>query len=142
MPEEAKKSNTALFVDSKRVPIVEGNEVIVTADPYKEVTILENFPQRSVWGKVDKATGVPLTYNKVDSLPLGERGYLCRVTTEGVRPLVRGYDNDTGYRHIVVNAEYGPYFVFGVGVEIRRVVSQVSPSTLTLGELLNVLQKQ
>ncbi len=137
IPEDARKSKTALFVDPKHEPVIEGNEVIVTADPYKEVKILDDFLQENGWGKVDKATGIPLAYRKVDYLHFEEKAFLWRTHAEGVRPLVRG---DFGGRDVV--ALYGSDVGFGVGVESREAASQVSPDKITLGELLKVLQEQ
>ena len=140
IPEEARKANTALFVDPKHEPVVEGNEVIVTADPYKEVRILEGYLQEDGWGKVDKATGIPLAYSKVDELPFEERRYLIRYSTKGVRPLVRGDGGVCGRRS--VNVSCGADAAFGVGVESRREISGFSPAKLTLGELRKVLEEQ
>jgi hypothetical protein len=138
IPEEARKQKTALFVDPKHEPAVEGNDIIVNANPYKEVTVLEDFPQKNGWGRVDKATGIPLTYKNVDDLPSGEQGYLWRVNAQGVRPLVRYY-GDVGGR--VVYANWGFDDAFGVGVESREAAPQISASKLTLGQLLDGLQK-
>lgn len=137
------EKNIALFVDPKREPTVEGNEVMVTADPYKEVKILDDFLQESNWGKVDKATGIPLVYRKVDDLPFEEKGYIWRSYLEGVRPLVRGLsDGMVVDSRQVIYAAFGSGGGFGVGVESREAAPQVSPAKITLGELLKALQKQ
>ena len=141
IPEEARREDTALFVDPKHEPVVEGDEVIVTADPYKEVTILDDFLQEDGWGKVHKATGIPLACRKVDDLPFEERGYLRRNGVEGVRPLVRGYDYRPAGDRRGVYAYYESDGGFGVGVESCGAAPQVSLSKLTLGEFLSALQK-
>jgi hypothetical protein len=138
IPEEARRSRTALLVDPKHEPVVEGDEILVIADPYKEVTILEDFPQTSGWhtGKVDKATGIPLACENIGELSEGEKASFRRVEGISVGPVTLNYN--AGERVIDSAIHWGN--LFGVGVKSQGVSPRILTSKITLGQLIGGLQ--
>ncbi len=146
IPEGARqKRGKGLFVDPRK--IIEGpKEVMVIADPSKDVVVLDDFLQESGWGKVDPATGVPLYARNVDASSRGA-GYFCRPNQAFVQPFMRGigYTDLSGYRFYYgrrsVDAGNGHYVQSGVGVESREAASQDLES-VTLGQLLETMGKK
>jgi hypothetical protein len=128
IPKEARKRGTALFVDLKNEPRIERNSIIVDVDTYEEVTILDGFPQEDSFGRIDRATGVPLTNKNIYDLPAGERGYLWRTSSQGIRPVVRDSDRVFYGRRKIICANYRFDNELGVGVESREDAPQVSVS--------------
>ncbi len=139
VPDEAvDKKNVALFVtpfaiaeDASSVTVIAGS---------RKVVVLSNFPQRSHWGTVDEKTGIPLSAKNVD-IWSNTSGYLCRLDTAGVRPLLRYYDRYfvDGSRAVV--ADYEHDLGFGVGVESLEEAPQ-NLESLTLGQLLSAVKKK
>ena len=120
IPDEAiGQSGKALMVNPRKI-VEEEKEVTVIANPYKDVTVLSNFPQRSRWTQT-----------------FGADNYVWRLSGAGVRPLVRlfyGYGRD-----VVVN--YGLGDRFGVGYESIE-EAPLNLKDITLKTLLETLNKK
>lgn len=136
IPHEAiGKKNVALFVTP--MAIADGKDkVTVIAAPHSGVAVLSDFPQDSQWGTVDQNTGIPLSAKNVDTSS-NTSGYLWRLNTAGVRPLVRSYDDF--WRFVFANGwlDCG----FGVGVESLEEAPQ-NLESLTLGQLLSAVKRK
>jgi hypothetical protein len=101
--------------------IEEKEEVTVIANPYKDVTVLSDFPQRSDWTRT-----------------FGADNYVWRLSGAGVRPLVRGFDvYDIGRD---VGVDCGLRYRFGVGYESLEEVP-LNLKDITLEQFLSVIKK-
>lgn len=110
IPQEAlDMKGVGLFVYPKCIKADSGR-VIVEAD-HKEVIVLKNFLQKNGWGKVDEETRVPVGLSSEREVSYSER-YLRRTEGVGIRPIVRGLDND---KRLVINASETQDMKAGVG---------------------------
>ena len=121
IPDEAiGKAGKALMVNPRKI-IEEKKEVTVIANPYKDVTVLSDFPQRSDWTRT-----------------FGADNYVWRLSGAGVRPLVRGFDvYDIGRD---VGVDCGLRYRFGVGYESLEEVP-LNLKDITLEQFLSVIKK-
>ncbi len=124
IPDEAiGQSDKALMVNPRKI-IEEEKEVTIIADPYKDVTVLSDFPQSSDRAQI-----------------FGADNFVLRVSGAGVRPLVRSFYGLAGCygRHDVgVSCRLGGRF--GVGYESLE-EAPLNLESLTIGKLLETLKK-
>ena len=124
IPDEAiNQVGKALMVNPRKI-VEEEKEVTVMANPYKDVTILSDFPQSSDRTRI-----------------FGPGNFVLRVSGAGVRPLVRsflGFDEYNLRRNVVVGCRLGSRF--GVGYE-SPVVAPQNLESLTIGKLLSTVKK-
>ncbi|MCL5101226.1 MAG: hypothetical protein M1348_01280 [Candidatus Parvarchaeota archaeon] len=124
IPDEAiNQVGKALMVNPRKI-IEEEKEVTIIADPYKDVTVLSDFPQSS-----DRAQ------------TFGADNFVLRVSGAGVRPLVRsfyGLAGCYGRRDVGVSCRLGGRF--GVGYESIEEVP-LNLKDITLEQFLSVIKK-
>ena len=119
IPDEAiNQVGKALMVNPRKI-VEEEKEVTVMANPYKDVTILSDFPKRSGWTQT-----------------FGADNCVWRLAKTGVRPLVRGFFGIG--RDIVVGCWLGDNF--GVGYESLEEVP-LNLKDITLEQFLSVIKK-
>ncbi len=122
IPDEAiGQSGKALMVNPRKI-VEEEKEVTVIANPYKDVTILSHFPQRSGWTQT-----------------FGADNCVWRLAKTGVRPLVRGFGGCDFRRYVDVVCGLG--YRFGVGYE-SLVEAPQNLESLTIGQLRAKIRKQ
>jgi hypothetical protein len=113
IPKEAiGKKGISLVIEPDIEKIEQTDTAIII--PPKSILILKNSLQESGWGKVDQKTKVPVAVpqKELDKLPEDQKRYLWRNSTEGVRPLVRGYGDYHG-RYVYADVRFDGGF--GVG---------------------------
>ena len=121
IPDEAiNKVGKALMVNPRKI-IEEEKEVTVIANPYKDVTILSNFPQSTGWTRT-----------------FGANNYIWRLAEAGVWPLVRYFGDVVNRRGVDVGYRLGDRF--GVGYESIE-EAPLNLESLTIGKLLKTLKK-
>ena len=124
IPDEAiGKAGKALMVNPRKI-IEEEREVTIIANPYKDVTVLSNFPQSTGWTQT-----------------FGADNHVWRLSGAGVRPLLRDFDGFGGCgdrRDVGVGYRFG--FWFGVGYE-SLIEAPQNLESLTIGKLLETLKK-
>ena len=120
IPDEAiGGADKALIVNPRKI-VEEEKEVTVIANPYKDVTVLSDFPQSSGWTQT-----------------FGADNLVLRVSGAGVRPLVRYF---YGYGR-PVDVSHGLGDRFGVGYESIEEVP-LNLKDITLKTLLETLNKK
>ena len=122
IPDEAiNQVGKALMVNPRKI-VEEEKEVTVIANPYKDVTILSDFPKRSGWTQT-----------------FGADNCVWRLAKTGVRPLVRGFGGCDFRRYVDVVCGLG--YRFGVGYE-SLVEAPQNLESLTIGQLRAKIRKQ
>ena len=121
IPDEAiNQVGKALMVNPRKI-VEEEKEVTVIANPYKDVTILSNFPQSTGWTRT-----------------FGANNYIWRLAEAGVWPLVRYFGDVVNRRGVDVGYRLGDRF--GVGYESIE-EAPLNLESLTIGKLLKTLKK-